>query len=159
MSPNTEAILAATDQSSPHPQSQQQHPKLKKLASKPLKLAASTFKPLSLSRTASPGLPHSNTPNTNSTPNSTAASSTTIVPETASAYSAAPTATGGGRRLGRRRKHHHVNAMGLTPAQIASAAKGPRKPLEGEEPAGWLRVRVLKAEGLVAKDRNGSSDP
>ena len=48
---------------------------------------------------------------------------------------------------------------GLTPAQIASAAKAPRKPLEGEEAAAVLRVRVVKAEGLVAKDRNGASDP
>ncbi len=47
----------------------------------------------------------------------------------------------------------------LSPAQIASAAKGPRKPLEGEEPAAWLRVRVVKADGLVAKDRRGTSDP
>ena len=45
------------------------------------------------------------------------------------------------------------------PAQIASAAAGPRKPLDGEEPAAWLRVRVVKAEGLIAKDRRGTSDP
>lgn len=51
------------------------------------------------------------------------------------------------------------SAAGLTPAQVASAAQGPRKPLEGEEPAAWLRVRVVKAEGLVAKDRSGTSDP
>ena len=47
----------------------------------------------------------------------------------------------------------------MTPTQAAMAAKGPRKPLEGEEPAAWVRVRIVRAEGLVAKDRNGTSDP
>jgi phosphatidylserine decarboxylase len=47
----------------------------------------------------------------------------------------------------------------MTPAQVASAARGPRKPLDGEEPAAWVRVRVVRAQGLVAKDRNGTSDP
>lgn len=49
--------------------------------------------------------------------------------------------------------------MLVDPVLIAHAAKGPRKPLDGEEPAAWLRVRVVSADGLVAKDRNGSSDP
>lgn len=42
---------------------------------------------------------------------------------------------------------------------VAKVARGPRKPLEGEEPAAWVRVRVVKGEGLVAKDRGGTSDP
>lgn len=49
--------------------------------------------------------------------------------------------------------------MPSSPAQLAAAARGPRKPLDGEEPAAWLRVRVVKADDLVAKDRNGTSDP
>lgn len=47
----------------------------------------------------------------------------------------------------------------VDPVLIAQAAKGPRKPLEGEEPAAWVRVRVVSADSLVAKDRNGLSDP
>ena len=67
-----------------------------------------------------------------------------------------------------RKQNKHLHAkdvasgdgvMNLTPAQIAAAARGPRKPLEGEEPAAWLRVRVVQGRGLVAKDRNGTSDP
>ena len=42
---------------------------------------------------------------------------------------------------------------------IVKSVRGPRKPLDGEEPAGMIRVRVVKAEGLIAKDRNGLSDP
>lgn len=49
--------------------------------------------------------------------------------------------------------------MLVDPVLIAHAAKGPRKPLDGEEPAAWLRVRVVSADSLVAKDRNGLSDP
>lgn len=47
----------------------------------------------------------------------------------------------------------------LDPVQVALAARGPRRPLEGEEPAAVLRVRVVRADDLVAKDRNGYSDP
>lgn len=65
--------------------------------------------------------------------------------------------------MGRKKRHHHLQALGqaqgMSPAQIAAIAQGPRKPLDGEEPAAVLRVRVVKAEGLVAKDRNGTSDP
>lgn len=42
---------------------------------------------------------------------------------------------------------------------IVKSVRGPRKPLDGEEPAAVVRVRVVKADGLVARDRNGSSDP
>ncbi len=41
----------------------------------------------------------------------------------------------------------------------AMAVRGRTKPLEGEEPVVLLRVRVVRCEGLVAKDRNGTSDP
>ncbi|WVQ98224.1 phosphatidylserine decarboxylase [Kwoniella sp. CBS 9459] len=124
------------------PRSSRSKPNLKRLASKPLKLAASTFRPRP-SRAPSFG--------------STDATSSTF---------AASDTTSSDSRWGRRRsKHQHIPlqvaaaAGALTPAQIASAARGPRKPLEGEEPAAWLRVRVVKAQGLVAKDRSGTSDP
>lgn len=60
-----------------------------------------------------------------------------------------------------RRKHQKTRGgVGiLDAAQVAQVAQGPRKPLEHEEPAAMLRVRVVSAEGLVVKDRNGSSDP
>lgn len=70
--------------------------------------------------------------------------------------------SGSVRSLGLKKKRRHLKSKDgatLTPAQLASAARGPRKPLEGEEPAAWLRVRVVKADNLVAKDRNGTSDP
>ncbi|EIW71117.1 hypothetical protein TREMEDRAFT_67577 [Tremella mesenterica DSM 1558] len=101
-------------------------PRLKRLAARPLKLAASTFRPLSSSRSGA------------TAPVAVISSSTTLVGST---------------------QQSDGNAGALTPQQVASAARGPRKPLEGEEPAAWLRVRVVKAEGLVAKDRGGTSDP
>ncbi|KAE8540468.1 phosphatidylserine decarboxylase [Cryptococcus gattii VGV] len=131
-------ISSALDIADQPDRSTRSQPRLKRLASKPLKLAASTFKPRS-SRAASPFLlddPSSTTINT-----------------------AAPSTSGGWKKG---TQHQHISrqsAAGLTPAQVASAAQGPRKPLEGEEPAAWLRVRVVKAEGLVAKDRSGTSDP
>jgi phosphatidylserine decarboxylase len=42
---------------------------------------------------------------------------------------------------------------------IVKSVRGPRKPLDGEEPAATIRVRVVRAEGLVSRDRNGLSDP
>ena len=51
------------------------------------------------------------------------------------------------------------NGLAVDPQEVTRAARGPRKPLDGEEPAVVLRVRVVKAEGLVAKDRGGTSDP
>lgn len=42
---------------------------------------------------------------------------------------------------------------------IVKSVRGPRKPSDGEEPAATIRVRVVKAEGLVSRDRNGLSDP
>ncbi|KAJ9108700.1 hypothetical protein QFC21_000020 [Naganishia friedmannii] len=38
-------------------------------------------------------------------------------------------------------------------------ARGRRKPLDGEKEVAVLRVRVVACEGLVVKDRSGSSDP
>lgn len=123
-------------------ESHTQHPKLKRFAAKPLKLAQSTLRPLT-SRTSFSGS------------SSIASSSTTF-----------PTDSGGSnsyrQNTGRRkiRRHHRLKGQaGLTPEEIANAAQGLRKPLEGEEPVAWLRVRVVMAEGLVAKDGRGTSDP
>ncbi|OWZ75979.1 phosphatidylserine decarboxylase [Cryptococcus neoformans Bt85] len=131
-------VNAALDIAGHPDRSTRSQPRLRRLASKPLKLAASTFKPRS-SRAPSPFL-HDDP---SSTTISTAASST----------------SGGWKKGARHQRISRQTATGLTPAQVASAAQGPRKPLEGEEPAAWLRVRVVKAEGLVAKDRSGTSDP
>ncbi|WVF69626.1 phosphatidylserine decarboxylase [Kwoniella sp. CBS 6097] len=149
---SNEAALAAANtldqqellqqQQSNTPRSSRSKPNLKRLASKPLKLAASTFRPRA-SRAPSFG--------SGQAPSSDGTSTTDT-----------STSTSKGKRGSR---HAHVPlqvaaaAGALTPAQIASAARGPRKPLDGEEPAAWLRVRVVKAEGLVAKDRSGTSDP
>jgi len=138
MSPNTEP---PSQNDLFHPQGQ--HPKLRRLASKPLKLAQSTLRPLTSRSSTTPG-------------QSTVASSSTLVPSDATSINSY--SSGSDRKKWRR--HHRLKSQpGLTPAQIASAAKGPRKPLDGEEPAAWLRVRIVRADGLVAKDRRGSSDP
>lgn len=70
-----------------------------------------------------------------------------------------PTARRGLRTKTRIRHLRSREAVPANPAQLAAASSGPRKPLEGEEPAAVLRVRVVRAENLVAKDRNGTSDP
>jgi phosphatidylserine decarboxylase len=70
-----------------------------------------------------------------------------------------PTARRGLRTKTRIRHLRSRDAVPANPAQLAAASRGPRKPLDGEEPAAVLRVRVVKAENLVAKDRNGTSDP
>jgi phosphatidylserine decarboxylase len=67
--------------------------------------------------------------------------------------------SGRGLKSGRNRHLRSKGAAPSSPAQLAAAARGPRKPLDGEEPAAFLRVRVVKANDLVAKDRNGTSDP
>ncbi|WRT64623.1 phosphatidylserine decarboxylase [Kwoniella shivajii] len=156
--PDTEAALAIANaannnnsnvesQSSTSTSTPKGQPRLRRLASKPLKMAASTFRPRASSRGTSPG-PSSET--------ATLASS-----------DSASMSHGHGHghekhgRFRRKSRHQHIpnGSAGLTPAQIASAARGPRKPLEGEEPAAYLRVRVVSAKGLVAKDRGGTSDP
>lgn len=63
------------------------------------------------------------------------------------------------RSLPLRKKHTDPSVNSLDPVQVAHAARGPSKPLDSELPAAVLRVRVCSAEGLVAKDRNGFSDP
>ena len=124
------------------------HGGLKKFASKPLKLAASTLKPLVHSRAHTPVAQpaHSSSETTGGESESVSIASTSKR-----------------SRIGRRKGHGHLQALGaaqgMSPAQIAAIAQGPRKPLDNEEPAAVLRVRVVKAEGLVAKDRNGTSDP
>lgn len=45
------------------------------------------------------------------------------------------------------------------PSSKVMAARGRVKPREGEEVLAMLRLRVVRCEGLVAKDRNGTSDP
>jgi phosphatidylserine decarboxylase len=70
-----------------------------------------------------------------------------------------PTARRGLRTKTRIRHLRSREAVPANPAQLAAASRGPRKPLDGEEAAAVLRVRVVKAENLVAKDRNGTSDP
>lgn len=142
---------------------------VQRLASKPLKLAASSLRPLGLSRHASSA----------SIANQSSSSALDQPSDPASAAGAAGAAgtkdlegapsrsSGRGISLGRRglirRKRANRplrdNTSGLTPAQLAQMAGGLRKPLEGEEPAAWVRVRVVRANDLVAKDRNGTSDP
>jgi hypothetical protein len=41
----------------------------------------------------------------------------------------------------------------------AIVARGRTKPLDGEEPVVTLRVKVVRCEGLAAKDKSGTSDP
>lgn len=128
-----------------------QQPKLRRLASKPLNLAASALSNLNLSRSGSPAP-------------SIASTSTSHLPHSSLGLTGSeldksthpPRRT---RKLGRKRHRPSIADGLLTPAQIASAARAPRKPLEGEEPAAVVRVRIVKAEGLVAKDRKGTSDP
>lgn len=119
-----------------------QHPKLRRLASKPLKMAQNTLRPL--------------TSRKSSYAPSSVFSSSTIGASTDASTNGSPNSSSGKKM----RRHHRLKGQaGLTPAQIASAAKGQRKPLDGEEPVAWLRVRVVRADGLVAKDRRGTSDP
>ncbi|WWD21646.1 phosphatidylserine decarboxylase [Kwoniella shandongensis] len=167
MAPDMEAALALSDSNAnandqARHNTQRSHPRLKRLATKPLKLAASTFR----------NRPRSNSASRGQSPDRSTATSTE---HSSSAPSIAEGKTGssnggggGGGGVWRRRRSHHLHhshmpvsseAATLTPTQVASAARGPRKPLEGEEPAAWLRVRVVKAQDLVAKDRSGTSDP
>ncbi|WWC68112.1 phosphatidylserine decarboxylase [Kwoniella pini CBS 10737] len=139
MSPNIEAALAISNDNPSSDTSSKGQPRLKRLASKPLKMAASTFRS---SRAPSPGP---------SDTASTLVNFDTGLPDRSKSS-----------RFSRRKSRHakiQTSGIGMTPAQIASAARGPRKPLEGEEPAAYLRVRVVSAKGLVAKDRGGTSDP
>jgi len=118
--------------------------RVKRLASKPLKLAASTFRPLTnRTNSSASSLPPSNTADLSDTGGS--------VPP--------PTARRGLRTKTRIRHLRSRDAVPANPTQLAAASSGPRKPLDGEEPAAVLRVRVVRAENLVAKDRNGTSDP
>jgi phosphatidylserine decarboxylase len=134
-------------------------PKLRRLASKPLKLAASTLRPLSLSRAASPGPAAMATAGLGSGSSSGTRTTLALAPSSSDTLADESVGMGRKKKKGRRLRHLNAGTSGMTPSQIASAARGPRKPLDGEEPAVWVRVRVVKAEGLVAKDRNGTSDP
>lgn len=159
MAPLVEEAFAIEQQQSQQQHTQQSHPRLRRLASKPLKLAASTLRSGAgvLSRASSPG------PSTTAALADHNAYSDTNGAESSDVAASARVERKSSRRNIRGRKSRHLHLPGaaaaLTPAQIASIAKGPRKPLEGEEPAAWLRVRVVSAKGLVAKDRGGTSDP
>ena len=120
--------------------------RVKRLASKPLKLAASTFRPL--------------TNRTNSSASSLPPSGSTDAADQSLSGTVPPSGRRGLRSKTKRIRHlRSKDVVPANPQQLAAASRGPRKPLEGEEPAAWLRVRVVKAENLVAKDRNGTSDP
>ncbi|KAL7419358.1 phosphatidylserine decarboxylase [Cryptotrichosporon argae] len=132
-----------------------QPPRLKRLASKPFRLVGSAISSVSHSRAATPAA-------------GAGPQGPILDPAGASVSAALRQATSEGapgtvpqrprRRLGRRR-HQRISFEHADPASVARAAKGPRKPLEGEEPAAWLRVRVVSAAGLIAKDRGNTSDP
>ncbi|WVR04751.1 phosphatidylserine decarboxylase [Kwoniella sp. DSM 27419] len=125
------------------PSTPSRKPGFKRLASRPLKMAASTIRNISNSRAPSPSRASESNPHASDGFSSDVG--------------------GSSKRSKRGSRHQHLPIHGagaaLTPAQVASAARGPRKPLDGEEPAAWIRVRVVKAQGLVAKDRGGTSDP
>lgn len=125
--------------------------RLKRLAAKPLKplkLAASAIHSVSHSRSATP-TPQTSFDDEDSTTRNNSSSGSTLLD--------VPDSTKSRPRLG---KHRSVASQQIPdPALLAQATRGPRKPLEGEDPAAWLRVRVNSAEGLVVKDRNGFSDP
>jgi len=129
------------------------HGGLKKFASKPLKLAASIVSSRASTPIAHPAHSSQSAHLALSSSDNTGGDSETV----------SIASTSKRNRMGRKRGHHHLQALGeaqgLSAVQIAAIAQGPRKPLDGEEPAAVLRVRVVKAEGLVAKDRNGTSDP
>lgn len=150
-------------------------PRFKRLAKKPLK-------PLKLAASAIGSVPsrlggtlHSSTSSTQDDVDSSApptpdlystamavplGSSTTSASTSTDGYLEPPAEPKKRSKFPGRRKHQKTGgAMILDAAQVAQAAQGPRKPLENEEPAAILRVRVVSADGLVAKDRNGSSDP
>lgn len=102
--------------------------RISRIASKPLKLAASALHRSSSSTRVSSGEPSLS----------------------------ASTSNGDGRPLPTPQRS---SSSGNENASVPKAARGPRKPLDGEEPAAWIRVRVVKGEDLVAKDRAGTSDP
>jgi phosphatidylserine decarboxylase len=157
------------------------NPRLRRLASKPLK-------PLKLAASAIgsvPGRISGKHDKDNASPPSSATAAHTseedeVAATPSSASGSVPTSTTTGttaansaylelpatekkrRKIPGRRKHpKSVSGLSgiLDATQIAQVAQGPRKPLEQEEPAAILRVRVVSAEGLVVKDRNGFSDP
>ncbi|KAL1405276.1 phosphatidylserine decarboxylase [Vanrija albida] len=141
---------ATSDPSAPSTPSSHGHiptTRLKRLASKPLKplkLAASAIHSVSYSRSSTP------------TPQASFDDEEPARPS-GSTLLGVPDAKPPGPRPG---KHRSISSQHITdPVLLAQATRGPRKPLEGEDPAAWLRVRVNSAEGLVVKDRNGSSDP
>lgn len=60
--------------------------------------------------------------------------------------------------------HAHAHASSASDDVIAKGeaykiAKGRAKPLDGEKEACMVRIRVVRCEGLVAKDRGNTSDP
>lgn len=157
--PSSTAPLEAT------PYGQKSNPRLRKLAKKPLKplkLAANAYHSVR-SGLGTPNSGHSTAGLEDELAGLNVSDSSTKVNRSTTSASASSNGTGGlephtsineKNWLGRKKENMFVD-----PVMIAHAAKGPRKPLDGEEPAAWLRVRVVSADGLVAKDRNGLSDP
>lgn len=149
----------------PTPYGQKSNPRLRKLAKKPLKplkLAANAYHTVR-SGLATPNSGHSTAGLEDELAGLNMSDGSSKVSRSVTSTSTSSNGTGTlephaalneKKWLGRKRE-----SMMLDPVLIAHAAKGPRKPLENEEPAAWLRVRVVSADGLVAKDRNGLSDP
>ena len=166
--------------SEPYPAASTQQPRrITRLARKPIKLASSAIRPLRSSSSTSGGV---------GGPSGAAAagmgSGGTL---NASGSSGNGSSSGGGsleapssgssslnplKRITSRSRNRESLAPGanananaiesgaeLDGTAIVKSVRGPRKPLDGEEPAAVVRVRVVKADGLVARDRNGSSDP
>lgn len=149
--PMTQATQPALVQPVPH------HKRFRRLAAKPLKplkLAASAINSVrSNASTPVPGATFNFDEDHDPSRSASANSSAHLEPPTEKAEKERK------RRSLPLRKKHDTTTSTLDPVQVAHAARGPSKPLDGELPAAVLRVRVCSAAGLVAKDRNGLSDP
>ncbi len=116
----------------PTPSPPRQQPRLRRLASKPLKLGRSIKRGLAPAQ----GKGNRQSPLVGTDP----LGIETSIPGTAA--------------------HETVGTGGVVREDVrALAARGRTKPLDGEEPVITLRVRVIRCEGLAAKDRSGTSDP
>lgn len=110
------------------------HPKLKRLATKPLRIASSMRRGKSSTGTAAGG----STPSTSRAYPTVAES---IQSSSGPSMGSSPT------------------TQDDIAARAYQIAKGRTRPLEGEQESCILRVRVVRCEDLAAKDRGRSSDP